>query len=265
MNIKSRIQSITNATQLPTAITNIPTFDLSELEIATLPEIQLPTNRRLGHLVEKIVSELLKASNNYKILHENLQVIEDKNTIGELDFIIESMASKQVIHLELAYKFYVFDPTLSTDTKYCWIGPNRKDALHEKLEKLQQKQFPLLYHEATKAKLPELNLEEVSQKLCVLAYLFVPYASNIQFNTEYQKAVKGCYMDFETFKSLDNSAKSYYIPTKKEWGIDPSENKHWSDFKTIEASISENLLAKRSLLCWQQQNGSFESFFIVWW
>jgi hypothetical protein len=39
-------------------------------------------------------------------LYENIQVIEDK-TIGEIDFIIEDKNTKQVIHMELAYKFYL--------------------------------------------------------------------------------------------------------------------------------------------------------------
>jgi hypothetical protein len=58
------------------------------LHLTTDLEFQLPTNIRLGHLVEKIVAELI-ASTNYKVLYENIQVIEDKKTIGEIDFIIE--------------------------------------------------------------------------------------------------------------------------------------------------------------------------------
>jgi hypothetical protein len=42
----------------------------------------------LGHLVEKIVAELIKASTNYKVLYENIQV-KIKKTIGEIDFIMK--------------------------------------------------------------------------------------------------------------------------------------------------------------------------------
>ncbi|WP_114903871.1 DUF1853 family protein [Kordia sp. SMS9] len=265
MNTTSRISSIIHATQLETSLTGIPTFSLSELQITTLPEVQLPTNRRLGHLVEKVVSELIKASENYNMLYENVQIIQHKNTIGELDFIIQQKATTKIIHLELAYKFYLFDPTFSANASKNWIGPNRKDALHEKLEKLQQKQFPLLYHEATKAKLPTINVQKITQKLCVLANLFVPYQATLKLNSTFQKAIKGVYMNFEIFTRLDNSAKAYYIPPKKAWGIDPSEHEVWTDFKGVKASILENLSAKRSLLCWQKHNATFETFFIVWW
>jgi hypothetical protein len=47
-------------------------------------------------------------------LYENIQVIEDKKTIGEIDFIIEDKNTKQVIHMELAYKFYL-DPSISSE------------------------------------------------------------------------------------------------------------------------------------------------------
>ncbi|MCH2193148.1 DUF1853 family protein [Kordia sp.] len=265
MNSKLRIESVLNATLLSNVIVTIDDFNLSVLKLKKFPEIELPNNRRLGHLVEIIVSELIKASENYTILHENLQIIQNKNTIGELDFIIKNLETQEIIHLELAYKFYLFDPTLSSNVKHCWIGPNRKDALHEKLEKLQQKQFPLLYHEITKSHLPNIHIKNITQKLCILAYLFVPYQYKVQLHNDYQEAVKGYYMDFEMFKQLDHPEKNYYIPTKKEWGINPATHTNWFDFLTTEKTILENLSAKHSLLCWQKQGSSFENFFIVWW
>jgi hypothetical protein len=146
MRTKSRIVSILKANSLDYSITGLHAFNLSELSLATDLEFQLPTNIRLGHLAERIVSELIKSSSNYKVLYENIQVIEDKNTIGEIDFIIEEILTKRVIHIELAYKFYLFDPSISSEPINNWIGPNRNDSLKEKLDKLKNKQFPLLYH-----------------------------------------------------------------------------------------------------------------------
>ena len=97
MKTKSRIVSILKANSLDYSITGLQTFNLSELSLATDLEFQLPTNIRLGHLAERIVSELIKSSSNYKVLYENVQVIEDKNTIGEIDFIIEEIITKREI------------------------------------------------------------------------------------------------------------------------------------------------------------------------
>jgi len=129
MRTKSRIVSILKANSLDYSITGLHAFNLSELSLATDLEFQLPTNIRLGHLAERIVSELIKSSSNYKVLYENIQVIEDKNTIGEIDFIIEEIITKRVIHMELAYKFYLFDPSISSEPINNWIGPNRNDSL----------------------------------------------------------------------------------------------------------------------------------------
>ena len=78
MNTISRIASIVEANTLDYSITGFPTFNLSELNLVADLEFQLPTNLRLGQLAEKIVSELIKASTNYKVLYENIQVIEAK-------------------------------------------------------------------------------------------------------------------------------------------------------------------------------------------
>ena len=62
MNTKSRITSILKARSLDSSITGLQTFNLSELKLVSDLDFQLPTNIRLGHLAEKIVSELIKSS-----------------------------------------------------------------------------------------------------------------------------------------------------------------------------------------------------------
>ncbi len=265
MKTKSRIASILKTNGLDFSITDVPSFDLNKLQLTTDLEFQLPTNVRLGHLAEKIVSELIKSSSNYSVLYENLQIIEQEKTIGEIDFILQNENTKQLVHVELAYKFYLFDPTLSSEIINNWIGPNRNDSLQEKLEKLKSMQFPLLYHTATKATLPTLACEEVSQALCFLVSLFIPYEYKPNFSPVYQKAIKGYYFNLKTFIKLDNPTKNYYLPTKKEWGMEPADNETWCIFSEIEKQISISITEKQVVLCWQKQNDSYLSFFIVWW
>jgi hypothetical protein len=265
MNTKARIASILKANSLDFSVTGLQTFDLSVLNGATDAEFQLPTNVRLGHLVEKIVSKLIALSTNYKVLYENIQIIEDKKTIGEIDFIIQNKNTKQLIHLELAYKFYLFDPNISSNPLNNWIGPNRNDSLKEKLEKLKTKQFPLLYHNRVKATVHAIEIDAVSQALCFLVSLFIPYEYKRTFSPIYEKAIRGYYVNMETFKRLDNAMKSYYLPLKKEWGIDPSENEIWTDFIGIEKYIDTSINEKQAPLCWQRYKGSYIAFFIVWW
>ena len=265
MNTKSRVTSILKANSLDFSITGLQTFNLSELNLVTDLEFQLPSNLRLGHLVEKIVSDLIKSSTNYKVLYENVQVIEDKKTIGEIDFIIENKKTKQLIHMELAYKFYLFDPTISSEPLNNWIGPNRTDSLKGKLEKLKGKQFPLLYHNCTQSTFNTIEINEASQALCLLVSLFIPYEYKASFSFIYEKAIKGYYLNIETFISHDNSEKKYYIPSKKEWGMDPFENKIWTDFNGVEKQINTSIKEKQAPLCWQKHKDASVAFFIVWW
>ena len=269
MNTKARIESILNANLLDTSITGLPTFRLSELQLngnqKSELDFPLPANRRLGHLAERVVSELIKRSSNYNVLYENIQLIEIKRTIGEIDFLIEDVSTKQVMHLELAYKFYLFDPEISTNTFNNWIGPNRNDSLREKLGKLKRKQLPLLYHECAAVKLSSISIEEATQAICLLVSLFIPYKYEQDLDPEYKNAIKGYYIDLEAFCSLDNSIKSYHLPQKTEWGMDPSNNETWSDFNGIEKSIGTSIKQRQSTLCWLREGDVYSEIFIVWW
>ena len=265
MNARSRTTSILKANHLDDSITGFPTFNLSKLDLEGDLEFQLPTNLRLGHLAEKVVSELFKLSSNYNLIYENAQIIEDKKTLGEIDFIIEEKETKQLTHLELAYKFYLFDPSISSEPINNWIGPNRNDSLKEKLEKLKGKQFPILHHPSAKSKFNDIAIDEVSQALCFLVSLFIPYEFKEHLNTNYQEAIKGCYLGFETFTTLDTSEKTYYLPSKKEWGMNPSENNNWNNFEGVKDYITTCMKEKQSPLCWQKNQDSYSTFFIVWW
>lgn len=265
MNTKSRIASVLKASDLDSSITGIQSFHLSGLVLDGDLDFSLPTNIRLGHLVERIVSGLIKSSKNYTVVGENIQIIKEKRTIGELDFIIENIDKKELIHLELAYKFYLLDPNISSEPIKNWLGPNRNDSLHEKLEKLKTKQFPLLRHSCTETKLNTIELNKVSQALCLLVSLFIPYEYKEQLNQTYTKAIKGYYINFEQFIQLNDSQKSYYLPSKKEWGMDASENEKWSPFESVKDQISTNMHERQAPMCWQKHNGTYLTFFIVWW
>ena len=265
MNNKSRITSILQTPCLDTSVTGLPTFSLTQLDVSKKLIFSLPTNVRLGHLAEKVVSETIKLSKNYNVLYENIQILKEKKTIGELDFIIQEVVKEELMHLEIAYKFYLYDPSISSEVVKNWIGPNRNDSLYEKLEKLNKKQFPLLYHNETKSRLAIVNANEISQALCLLVNLFIPYRCKEDFLPVYQRAVKGYYIDYETFGSLDNSHKNYFIPPRKEWGIDPSENEAWSNYNAIKDDIEVSIREQQAALIWQKEVDTYSQFFLVWW
>lgn len=266
MNHQLRVASVRKAIALDQSITGFPNFDLDQLNLPVdQGDIEFPVNVRLGHLIERIVISLIKLSPDYRVLHENIQIIKEKKTLGELDVIIEDIKTKEVIHLEIAYKFYLFDPEMSTIHIDNWIGPNRKDTLTAKFAKLRSKQFPLLYHSYTKSALDQLNIEKMSQSLCFFVSLYIPYRYKGSIDPAYQKAVKGYYVNLDQFKKLDEKEKVYYIPSKKEWGIDPSGAREWQRFDQTKDDVIQRLIEQQSVLCWEDRDGVFSSYFIVWW
>jgi hypothetical protein len=123
----------------------------------------------------------------------------------------------------------------------------------------------LLYHSRTKSKFNTIEIDEVSQCLCLLVSLFIPYEYKASFSPFYKKAVRGYYLNFDTFKSFDNTEKKYYIPSKKEWGMDPSENNSWTNFDSVKEQITTSVKEKQAPLCWQKYENSYLTFFIIWW
>lgn len=265
MNSKSRISSILETTCLDVSITGMPNFDLSQVEGNGVFDVELPTSLRLGHLAEYIIARFFEFSLNYDLLFESLQLVENKQTIGEIDFILKDLNVNRVIHVELAYKFYLLDPKLSQYSIKNWVGPNRNDTLKNKLDKLKKKQFPLLHHPVTKSNLQGIPVEEVSQALCLLVNLYVPLGYEGGLNPLFQKGVKGYYLDFETLIKQHKPNMSYCLPTKKEWGINPEENGLWFDFDRVLESIKTSLHEKQSVLIWQKQHDKMTEFFCVWW
>jgi len=265
MNTRARIASLFEAPTLSRQITGFETFRLSELKIGSDLLLDLPENLRLGHLVEKIVAQCIRASSNYRLLHESIQLIEEKQTLGEIDFILEEVELNKIIHMELAYKFYLYDPSISTNSLQNWIGPNRNDSLHLKIEKLREMQFPLLQHKSLASQLGDTANSKISQALCFMATLFLPYGEEVEPDPCYKDAVKGYYLNVTDFHNLDHSGSGYYLPSKREWGIDPSSNRSWWSYDVIAKDLSKSLKDKRSRMCWQKEGDHYRSFFVVWW
>ncbi|MGB0807051.1 MAG: DUF1853 family protein [Salibacteraceae bacterium] len=265
VNSKARVRSVLNGYTLPEAITGMPTFYLERLDLNVFPDISIAPNLRLGHLVERLVGDLIKSSNNYQVLQDNVQILEGKITIGELDFLIQNRHTNKTTHVELAYKFYLLDPTISPDELGNWIGPNRNDSLLEKLQKLKAKQFPLLHDTRTRKQLPQIDFETVDQALCLLVSFFVPFQYNKPIAAYYQQGVKGYYLKWNDFKAFNHASYQYAIPNKKEWGMDPKDNTIWSSFNEVKSQLEISISEKQSLLVWQKEKEVYSQFFVTWW
>ena len=215
--------------------------------------------------VEQVIFQALENDIHSNIIAKNIQIIENGITLGEIDCIFQN--ENETIHLEIVYKFYLFDPSISNNQLNCWIGPNRKDSLIEKLNKLRDKQFPLLQHKKTKEELTLLNLatEEINQKVCFKAQLFIPanypIDNIIHINRE---CIAGFYYKIEDLNIFKES--KFYIPSKIEWLSIIGTDLKWINYEIFIQQIKTILKEKRSPLCFvKDKKGNLSKFFIVWW
>lgn len=224
-------------------------------------EGNLTKSPRLGKRVESFVSCYLQQFENIDIHQENIQVQHHQITIGELDCIL--FKDSTPIHLEIIYKFYLYDNTIGdTEIKH-WIGPNRNDSLQQKVEKLRVKQLPLLFKEETKDFL-DIDFSSVQQKVLFKAQLFVPYANqNISFKQLNSNCICGFYIKKHELSQFSNC--KFFIPTKINWLVEPHKDIDWLPFHDFKKKTEQLLLLKKSPLCWMKQpNGELYKFFLVW-
>lgn len=104
-------------------------------------------DRRLGRYYEQLWHALLQLAPDVRLIASNVPLREDRRSIGELDMVIET-AEGAVAHVELAIKFYLGRPELvpagiSPSPKSAWWGPDPRDNLQRKVDRLIHHQLTL--------------------------------------------------------------------------------------------------------------------------
>ncbi len=274
MSLKHQYLGFTNSTSLLKSETSsyFTIFNFEELTKNTIHpeniEINIRENEVLGKRVEHFFEYCITISKRFDILAKNIQVFDDKITIGELDFIVKDLQQNKVLHIELVCKFYVYDTTLG-DGLERWTGPNRKDSLLQKVKKLTLKQFPLLYKKETKPILENLHLDssKIDQQVCFISYLFIPFIlKNDTFPFINNKCIVGFWIKSNAFTIEEYGGSQFYLPQKKDWISNPKYCTTWLSFEEILPQIQSSLSQKKSPLLWMKENeDSFIRFFVVWW
>ncbi|WBX72668.1 DUF1853 family protein [Tenacibaculum pacificus] len=244
-------------------------FDLYQFDINTIKtsifSTEITKTPRLGKLVERFVSFELQQNSTIKILTENIQIQQEKITLGELDCLL--LKDKKPIHLEIIYKFYLYDNSASKIEIERWIGPNKKDSLVQKLTKLKEKQLPLLHSQQCIPYLKNLNLdaEKIAQQLYFKAQLFVPLKD---YGKEFPLINNNCIIGFYVTLLELNQFKEckFYIPNKHNWLVQPHTNINWLNFNDFTTNLQQFLSEERAPLCWlKKTNGELIKIFVIWW
>jgi len=225
---------------------------------------KIPDSLRLGSYVERLVSYQLHQEKDIHILKENVQIIENKRTQGELDCLL--LQKERSVHLEIAYKFYLYDESVGDSFLEHWIGPNRRDSMILKLNKIKEKQFPLLFSKECQTLLNELNLNanDIQQRTFFKAQLYIPYKQQVTFNLIDESCVCGYYVSNKNMIQFQNC--KFYVPRKLDWIIQPHPQVDWMSFEKAIERIEEFHQKQSAPLCWvKQPNGEIIKLFVTWW
>lgn len=134
--------------------------------------LEAKNTKRLGLYFESLWQFYLENGPNWQLINHNLQIIEKKQTLGELD-VLALNSNLGNLHLELAVKFYLQHPNQSGKETHHWLGPQSRDRLDIKLQTFNEKQFPILHHSQCQKLLANANLTQpIHQRLIFKGYLF---------------------------------------------------------------------------------------------
>ena len=246
----------------------IPQFEFPSLELESFQPTAFPSNIRLGHQLEYVFQQLMDYSATYEVLLFNLPIREDKRTLGEIDFILRDTTSDQLIHVDLTYKFYLIDPTIP-EPIHRLIGPNKKDQFFDKMEKIKNKQFPLVHTPEGVKALADKQIDhlQVAHQCCFKAQLFSPYEdSTVHIGTLNKDCLAGYWLRLEAFITAEFATAQFYMPPKLEWVIEPNNQVVWKSHVDIMVDIRLHLLEERAPMIWLKKSTTeFEKLFIVWW
>lgn len=242
-------------------------FQMPTVDPVTDISIQIPERLRLGHKMEYVFKHLIKLSETYEVSHSNMNVEEGKLRIGELDFILKERNSNTNLHVELAYKFYIINPEISQPI-YRLIGPNKRDMFYTKLDKLKEKQFPLLFHNSLEQhwEADGIQPSEIVQQCCFKAQLFVPYGEKVSIRPLNTDCITGSWIRFDDFKTPEFQAFEYYVPRKIEWVMAPHNSVDWlSHYETL-LEVNLRVIKENAPMLWVKTTaGEIKKLFVVWW
>ncbi|MCL7943983.1 DUF1853 family protein [Marinobacter sp. ATCH36] len=130
--------------------------------------------RRLGHYFERLYQCLMEDLLGWEILLKNQPVRSNGITLGELDFVVRNPVDNAVEHHEIAVKFYLGYRETAQQTAL-WYGPNSRDRLDIKTQRLISHQSQLTGRSEARSLLKSSGIETPARpRVFMPGYLFYP-------------------------------------------------------------------------------------------
>lgn len=130
---------------------------------------------RVGLYFEALVAAIIRAHPSWTLLGKDVQIRGEGRTLGAFDFVVRT-GSGLCEHWEVAVKFYLRFGD-SKEWKY-WLGPNQRDRLDKKVNRMRHHQLPLSRRPEAVVPLEQIGASSVERHVALLkGVLFVEWGS----------------------------------------------------------------------------------------
>jgi len=187
--------------------------------------------RRLGHYFERLYECLLEDLLGWEVLLKNQPVRNNGITLGELDFIVRNPVDQAIEHHEIAVKFYL-GYRGDHPAAPLWYGPNAKDRLDLKSQRLIDHQSRLTDKPEARALLESLGIPLPTRtKIFMPGYLFHPVGDPIPPPVDH---LRGEWLYIGELDGSGESGKDYtqnWVPLIKPHWLGPWSQQQRPDSK----------------------------------
>ncbi|MEP5567712.1 MAG: DUF1853 family protein [Halioglobus sp.] len=180
------------------------------------------STRRLGLYFETLWHFFLEQDSEIDLLAHNLAVRDSKRTLGEFDCIYFCHRRQRNVHLELAVKFYLSAPAATGSEQHNWLGPNSKDRLDLKLQRMMSHQIRLAHTPEGSAALAELGVSDPLLEIEIKGRLFNQWRAPAPPPPGYNLALNmPNWRRLNELSKLDEGNNARYLPLERSQWLSP--------------------------------------------
>lgn len=218
-----------------------------------LQQIKGQTFHRLGAYFEALLAGWLQHHPDYELLVQGEAIREGNRTVGEVDFLYWEKTSGQLIHLEVAVKYYLSQSGQSAWED--WVGPNPSDRLARKWPRMQQHQATLLRQPAGQAWLAARGLPtpeaRVLIKGCFFSHAAMP--GRVIPDRAYAKHIQGGWLrQHEAQTQLTRLSRHWQHLPRLAW-LAPAPRLSSAEARSVEAVVAARAGRPQQWRAWPER------------
>lgn len=168
---------------------------------------------RSGRYFEALLVALIHASPTFELIAHDLQVRQEKRTVGAFDLLIRHAENGGFTHLELAFKQYLLRQSPS-DQMENWLGPRGRDRLDLKSRHMMEKQLRLGTTPEGSAAMKALGIRHARPRALMAGRLFTALNADHQVSPPPSCSTglaTGWWCSVDQISLLDVAEKNYRV------------------------------------------------------